>query len=586
MADNTPMKNNDGKKDVSDIEKNFDVENSTIFTSNDSVNDPTGKKAKKDKTEGGVSNKSKGFVKMIAGLLAVAVVMAGVMITLKFAWPVADSDDEETETQSSVIDLTASANVALKDMKNADKNAISNVSKVTLDSSKGKIEIVPDKIVKTKDDNGNEIESVDYKVVGYKNIPLDSSVADNVVSNILDVKASQKLGGEWTDAQCGLDKPQVSVKVNMADGSSFDYSVGKQVPDGNNNFYAKTSLKDGIYLVSSEYLDDFYKAITDFVDMTIFEALTASGDNDTYFENSSLVKFDKINIDGSHVKNPITLGYNESSNESLIYRVSSPVSTYADDEKISNILSPLSSGMTASSAVMINPTAADLKKYGLDKPYFEIKYVVKGKTYTLKFSELGADTEGYYCCMVDNVPVIYNILESSYEFIEWDLTDIRSNLLYVRNIETIKTMTVEFEGKSTEYNVSYDKVQTTTSATTANDDSTSTTAAQSDEYKINVYSNSAVVEAKSFQLCYQHMILLRPVDYLKPGEKAPSGSSKLTITIKSTNGSTEQIKLTKYNDRYYCYTINGVGDALIRYDTIDSLINDYKTLQKGESVKE
>ena len=111
MADNTPMKNNDGKKDVSDIEKNFDVENSTIFTSNDSVNEPTGKKAKKDKTEGGVSNKSKGFVKMIAGLLAVAVVMAGVMITLKFAWPVADSDEKETETQSSVINLTASANV-------------------------------------------------------------------------------------------------------------------------------------------------------------------------------------------------------------------------------------------------------------------------------------------------------------------------------------------------------------------------------------------------------------------------------------------------------------------------------------------
>lgn len=572
---------NSSRPDISEIEKNFDLENSTIFVKNDSVA-KTGKKSKKVRGEGGEATKSRGFIKPIAILLCAALVISGAMVSLKYFWPVNSGDTETTESEGKVIQLTSSANVALKDMKNVSKDAFSNVKSIEVTNPSGSFTVVPDKLIKATDEDGED--TVEYKLTGYDNIPQSASNISSLVDNALSVVATSKLEGDWTEADCGLDEPEIQVDAVMADGSKFTYKVGALVPNGNNDRYASCTLKDGIYTVTSDYYDYFNTTILDYTDTGIIDSIQPSGDNDPYFSDSTLIKFDSIEISGTNIENKIALSYSESSSESLAYRIIEPTLTYADDGKVSTLISPLSSGLSGSSVLAVNQTAADLKKYGLDKPYFEIKYAIKGKTYDVKFSKPDMVTEGYYAVTINDVPVIYEVAKSLVEFASWDLGDIRSSILYARNINTITQMTVDFGGKATVYDIHYDK-----SIEQDEDDSDTTSAADTDDdddYVMTIINNTEAVDEDSFKLVYQHLILVRAYDYLKAGESAPSGEAKLTITCKAKDGTTDVLKFVRYNERYYNYTINGIGDSLIRYDTLEKIIDEYTRLQKGETISD
>lgn len=573
----------DSRVDLSEIEKNFDTENSTIFVKNDIAQ--SGKKSKKATGEGGEATKSRGFIKPIAILLCAALILSGAMVSLKYFWPVNDSSSDTNEDESAAIELTSSANVALENMENVSKESFSNVKTIKVTNPQGSFTIVPDKLVKATDDTEDNVDIVEYKLTGYDNIPQSSSNIQSLVDNVFGVVATSQLEGEWTEADCGLDEPQIQVDAVMADGSRFTYKVGAQVPNGNNDRYASCTLKDGIYIVTSDYYDCFNTTILDYTDTGIIEAVEQSGDNDPYFNDSTLIKFDSIEITGTNIENKIALSYSEDSSESLAYRITEPTLTYADDEKVSTIISPLSSGLSGSSVIAVNQTAAELKKYGLDNPYFRIKYSIKGISYDVSFSKPDIVTQGYYAVTVNDVPVIFEVSKSLAEFASWDLGDIRSSILYARNITKITKMTIDIEGKSTVYDIHYDKT-IEEDETEAADTTDSTATNDDDDYVMTIINNNEAVDEDSFKLVYQHLILVRAYDYLKAGEAAPNGESKLTITVKTDDGRTDVLKFVKYNERYYNYTINGIGDSLIRYDTLDNIIDEYTRLQKGETISE
>ena len=192
-------------------------------------------------------------------------------------------------------------------------------------------------------------------------------------------------------------------------------------------------------------------------------------------------------------------------------------------------------------------------------------------------------TEGYYAVTINDVPVVYEVAKSLVEFASWDLGNIRSSILYARNITTISQMTVDIDGKATVYDIHYDKSIEDDDETEATDSDTT----DSDyDYVMTIIHNTEAVDEDSFKLVYQHLILVRAYDYLKAGEAAPNGEAKLTITCKGTDGTTDVLKFVKYNERYYNYTINGIGDSLIRYDTLEKIIDEYTCLQKGETISD
>ena len=144
------------------IEEEF--ENSTIFNSSNEIQ-PSRKKKK--------GNNS--YIKLLCALvMCVIVVTTSIFSVVKF-WPT-NQENTTTEPQEALIYLTNSANVSLKNMKDAPKNAISNVSKIVITNETDKFTCVPYK-VKNTDSDGATTESIFFKLQGVdSSIPIDNSI--------------------------------------------------------------------------------------------------------------------------------------------------------------------------------------------------------------------------------------------------------------------------------------------------------------------------------------------------------------------------------------------------------------------------
>lgn len=547
------------------IEKEF--ENSTIFNSNTS-NENTKTKHKKNNN----------YVKLLCVLLCFLIVIGASIFSIVKFWPNEEKVDNSGNDSNSTISLTADANVELSKMKNASKNAISNVVKLVVKNEKNTFVCVPYKSTVT-DDDGEETEDVYYKLKDSdKDIPIDDTLVTNFYDELFSISAISKLKGNWSEKDCGLDNPKVLLTATMADKTQFTVKIGNKVATSDGYYYISTSLKDGIYICDGSVYNSYSVSYKSLVNTTLFDALTEKDAESKYFQSNKLVMYDKIELNGENFNN-VKLSYKASSDDTMRCFIDEPVKTYASDEQLETLLKPLSEGLSASSVYKIKPSQSDLKKYGLDKPYLSIKYTIDGKNYNIKFSKPGIADNNYCACMVNDVPIIYNILCDQIEFIDWTMNDLRYNLLYLKNIETIKSLTASYNGKSYKYILSFDKVTQTTDNSTQNGTTEATTSSE----ELSVVLNSAPIDADNFKTAYQRLTMASATKYLESGKNV-NGSPTLTFEIKLENGKTDKITYTKYNENYYLHKLNGIGDELIPARTVEALITNYEKLRKGEEV--
>lgn len=527
------------------IEKEF--ENSTIFNSAEQS------KPKKHKT-------NNSYIKLLCGLLCFLIVVgASIFSVVKFMPNNQDINEPTTTENEASISLTADANVSLDDMKNASKDAVCNVSKIVINNKYADLICVP---YKSENDVAFKLSNVDKK------IPINDDFVTSFYDEIFSVSAISKLDDKWTEKDCGLESPEIFVTVTMADNSEFTIKIGDKLGTNDGYYYLSTSVKDGIYIVDSSVYETFSATLESLVDLTLIKAIEETDTNASYFVNGSLSVFDSIEINGENF-NLAKLSYKESDDEVMAYYIDEPVKAYADEEKIKEILSPLSSGFSATTVSKLNPTEADIKKYGLDNPYLEINYVIDSKTYNLKFSKVGQVDANYTACMINDVPVIYSSLSSTVSFIDWSVDSLRFNLLYLKDIETFKTLTAYYNGKSYKYELSFNEVKD-------EDDTT--------ENVLTAVLNSAPIDSANFKTAYQRIAMVSASKYL--GENITLNSEPtLKFEIELENGNTDVITFTKYNENYYLHKLNGIGDELIAARTVDSLITNFEYLRKGETVE-
>ena len=541
-------------------------ENSTIFSDTESEEPKKNKNKSKSRTNP--------YTKLLCVMIAAVIVLGGSIFAVKQLWILPQSESGG-EDNTEAIYLTADAEIALDDMENAAENAVSNILSITIDRGNESYEIVPDK----SDDE------VFYKLNGYDDMPMNTDTSGSVYDMIFAIEAESQLNGEWTLSDCGLDEPALTVTVKMADNSVFTVKFGNQLPDNSGSRYAVTSLKDGIYIVTSDYYNAFNLSVLDYVDLTMVTAIESSGDDDPYFSNGELARFESISYSGSKFEKSVDLIYDQNSVDALVYKLTSPTSTYADDEAISEVLTPVSSGFTAYGAYCLDPTAADYKKYGLENPYITIKYVIKGTTYVLRFSEAGAFEEGYYACTVNDVPVIYKVACDTYDFIEYTADDIRNTVLFAKNIDTVHYFTAEYGDTKVTYEITYSEViENEEETTSSGEDTTVTTSEEESEYQLEVFCNNQVVVAEDFQRIYQELVMVNAVGHIDDDSEV-IGEPSLKLTLEFYDGNVDILTFTKHG-RYYSYRINGIGDVLVQSKTVESLIQHFDDLQAGKTIPE
>lgn len=536
-----------------------EFENSTIFNSDYSTENP--KKIKK----------TNNYIKLLSMLLCLLIVLGASIFSVVKFWPVPENEEDEGEeviTETATIALTKSANVSLKKMKNARKGAISNVEKIVVTNETDKLVCVPFETVET-DTEGKETEVVKFKLDGInENIPIDYDFVTGIYDSLFDVNAISKLDSKYKPSECGLDKPKVLVEVTMADGSTFDIKIGNEVATNDGYYYVSTSLKDGIYIGDGSIYEVFSAQFNSLVDVQLIAPYQQTDDNEKYFQNGSLYRYDSIKINGENFNN-VVLDYVEDKDEVVSYVISEPLDAYADDEKITTLLSPLVNGLSASSVYMVNQTYDDLVKYGLDKPYFEIEYNIAGDKINIKVSKPGIIDNNYCACIINDVPVVYSLLLDSMNFVEWNMNDLRYNLLYLKNIETFKQFKVSYNNKTYDYKLSFDTVKDKQNDT--------------EETVLTVVLNSSPIDDIDFKTCYQRLTMASATKYV--GENITLNlEPTLKVEILLENGETDVITYTKYNDNYYLHKLNGIGDELIPVRSVDSLIYNYEQLRQGKEV--
>jgi len=538
----------DDKNSFENYEKRIEeeFENSTIFNSENNLTKVSHKK------------KSNNYVKLLCGLLCVLIILGGSIFSVVKFWPENEPivDVEQTETGAS-IELTSSANISLDKMENADKNAVSNVVKIVIKNETDEFVCVP---FKKNNKVYFKLENVNEQ------IPLNYEYITAFYDSLFTVNAISKLDDKYTFKDCGLDNPKIRVDVVLADGSKFDIKVGEKLATNDGYYYVSTSLKEGIYITDGAVYDAFCATFNSLVDTTIVEKIEESNKNSNYFANGTLSFFDSIKLNGKNFNNAV-LDYKQAEDEVLVYFIDEPVKAYADDEKIKTLLSPFASGLSATSIYKTEPDFEDFKKYGLDNPYLEVDYEINNSVYNIKLSKPGVVDNNYCACVVNDVPVIYMVMLESVPFVEWNVDSLRYNLLYLTSIETFKSYSVSYNNKSYKYDLSFNDIET--------EDGT--------EKELTVVLNSSPIDTKGFKTCYQRLTMASASKYV--GEDVSLNiTPELKFEIELDNGKTDVITFTKYNENYYLYKLNDIGDGLIPARTVESLIYNYEQLRQGKEV--
>ncbi len=556
------MSNNSYKDYEKRITKEF--EDSSIFTEPANVS---------------TKNRKSPYFKICCFLLGLIVVFTGCAVGVGVFLPstldkVAQIAQElENAKKETTIYLTESANVSLKDMKNVKKGALSNVSNIYIKNETNEFSLVPKKLDVTNADGSQEKE-VYFTLQNYDTrLPIDVTIVNTFKDEVFALTAIKKLDSKYTQADCGLDKPKVYVLVEMADGTEFSFKIGNQIPTDDGYFYVSTSLADGIYIGGEDTYIAFSLTMEDLINTTLVSSLDQQ-EYSSYFSNGTLSFFDTIGIDGKNFSDYTKLEYRDSEDEATSFYIVEPTSAYASDEAVSKLLSPLSAGLLAEKAYSIDTSSASLKKYGLDNPFLVVNYKIDDVDLTLKFSEPNVVDTGLVACMVNDIPVIYAVSVDNIEFINWENSDLRFSLLYLKSIQTFKTYTVEYGGRSFKYNLSFDYPM--------GDDGTIDT--ETSERELSVILGSATpIKAENFQTAYQRLALVTASKYLSAENMIPENPT-LKFIIELEDGKKDVITFTKYNENYYLRKLNGVGDELIAYRTVDSLIYNYEKLRKGQTV--
>ncbi|HEX3027105.1 MAG TPA: DUF4340 domain-containing protein [Clostridia bacterium] len=241
------------------------------------------------------------------------------------------------------------------------------------------------------------------------------------------------------------------------------------------------------------------------------------------------------------------------------YSMVSPGNYDTDPDQISTLVNQLAS-VTASEAVSLDMSDANLSKYGLKNPANTFSCTFNGKVYTLLFgnTETDSGTENIYV-MLQGRNIIYKIATSSLSFYNWNASNLVSRLLFLDNIDTVKTLTVTIDSKSYQFNLS------------GTDD------------KLKVIYNSKTLNTSYFRNYYEDVLSNQVEDM---ATKPANGKVVCTVKVdyRSSSKASTTMQFTQIDDRRLFWQINGKGNFYILRTTVDKLISDTKLIAANKAV--
>ena len=495
--------------------ENFEQNQNTEITEQDELStvfsDPTAHKMTADKTK---NQNKKRWTAVIAGVLAVAVLIGGTVAVIKLMPEM--KDDEGTSSQAPEISVMTMKETDFKTITVKNKNGT-----FVLNNKVSKDEDGYDECVWTLKDFDMDVIS-DYELY-------------DIASNFMSLTALREITTK-TAEECGFSKPSVEVIITKQDDSVVTVLIGDKSPDGAGS-YVKLADKDKIYLVAGDIDTRLGFAPIDIANTDAIASLSLPSGNDQYLSNGTIASFDSLTISGKNFAKPIVIKPNPDAATSELhnYIVTSPSDRMA--ENVDKALEVFNSGVNVTGAYSLDSKPETLKKFGLDKPDLTIAVKLGKTTYTFKFK---LQEDGSYAVWYDGCKMIKKVSADALAVLSYSTNNFYSTWIHLQSIDDLSGFIVKSEGKEYKFDISVKKNEDT-----------------KNEYTIK--HNGKKLTASNFQDFYRYCISLYASDF---DTTKVTSEVEYEITYVYSDAKRKPTKLTFQRASATKYLVSKDGEAI------------------------
>ncbi len=505
---------------VSEQELDAENEASTIFTKNTSWEEP--KKV--------VSGKTK-RLRLIIILAIIAALIAGSLVAISLI------PEDETQNSENTTNTIKVKSVLADD-----------ISKIEIESTLSNM-VLTSVLVDSEDSDSSDSKVAEWSLKGYDKNLIASSSLSSAADSLATFYATREMPDKTLDY--GFDQPNLTAKITLRDGGGYTVTVGRMSPDGS-GYYLKVSDDDKIYLVSAGTVENYLttpEKMADqvIVDTPVLDENTKTSDKKYFDDEGKIATFDSISVSGSKYGKSVKL-LPLADNEMAKYVVDlGSYQRFADTDAVEEIFGVVTNGLVAIDTYKLHPTAADVKKYGLDNP--EVELAIKCGSYEVSLIAKMYDTENeYYSVMVEGLDGIYAVTEAALSMLELGITDFYNEFVFLEYLRDFSNIKIKTPDKLYNFDVSYDE--------------------KDEEFTIT--HNGKAVDSDLFTAYYSHITTMRP----EVQESYASGSTYLTIdcSYKDSSKGARKLELVKQSDRRYLVKLDGFEMGVVNSTVYDHLV--------------
>ncbi len=436
-------------------------------------------------------------------------------------------------------------------------------------------------------------ESGDLVVEKYQELPVNTSKASTLKSDLATITATKKIETDLSASDFGFDRPQAKVSVTYHDDSTYAFEIGDRAPLDAGYYFREEGSSD-IYLVSISFGEAMLQEGKDYVSLSMYTKPSLNEDAD-----SDTVCVQEMGLSGQ-VRQDHPFKLRQQTNEDPDYVMSSYVMLepffmrQIDDNQITTLTTNMTS-LTAKSIVSVYPTEEEKAQYGFNDPYSvaDLRIAVRQAETTSDSSDtsdssqseeetptvyynirnhvvtLGSkDADGNYYAMItsdgEEMPVIYLVSASAVPWAETQYGDILGTLLFLRNITNINDIVVSWGDTSYTFNLEHFPD------------------AEESSEKLKVTVDGVVYDTENFRQLYQIMMSVKRNGEV---EDEPSGTPDMTIEIHPNDGSGEIVaNFYKYNANNYICELNDGDRYLVTAASVSNTIKQVENYLAGKTI--
>lgn len=525
------------------------------------------------------AKKKNAHIKALVAVIAAAIVLGGVLCALIFL-PQSSGEtnpEEELKTGEAAVkpeiddEKIWQAQVETDAQGKVEKNGSGTLLElVPADIEKIKVEhenesftiksYTPTETTKETDpDTGEQVEKTDttqYTIVGFEDFDLQTGVADEIANICANLTFDEIVCDDATNSlsDWGMDKPRAKITVTYDDKTKAVITVGSNAPQNIGTYLMFGSGKQ-VYLADAETVEPFLTSLSGYMSLTVNNAA----------ENTENGEFSRLSLTGSAYKSEITLTPNKDS-ELLNYSYILNGTDFASETESSNITGGVR-GLYAESVVSVNPTASQLKKYGLGS---YAKLSAKYPDLSVNLIASKPDSDGNCYLMNAGGKLVYKIAATS---IPWVLTNkdkLESEYVFYPKLSGLSGLTVTAGSNKYDF-----KITTTVTKTTDEEGEES-----SSSNTVTTFGGDELDEGNFETFLSNASMLTKSSTSAKV-----SGKPALSLTY-TYSGSRKADTVAFYkNGAKAAATLNGRYVGAVNASYVDKLIKQAAQASKDEEVK-